>query len=510
MNKYLYRRLVWFSAALVLMLAGSAFGNNGFVASKSSTTKKQISNPVSSKAEKLIDYQNQSFRIINNASTTMADTVLHWDGPNSSGVGDGITQWRGIVVFTPTELNPFVGTHEISEVWAWMRSPLAWDSVLVEVYEGVTINPVGPSTIDLGTMVYSQDITAEITTLDDWTVHTLTAPVPIQNGEIYAAVIFVEQNQASPPAYPLGTDAGPMVAERGGWVWDPTLPNGAQLADFGINFNWNIRMGLSATGGGMNVVNDGGFEMGAGSGAWNEFSSNFGTPLCDIPSCGTGGGTGPHTGDWWCWFGGTSSAETGSVDQDVTIPSGTANLSFYLEIPSGGNQGFMKVIIDSDTLMTVTEADTQTYAIYSQVNMDVSAYADGGIHNLKFFSVTDAGSGVTNFFVDDISLDVVTGIGDPITNTPTDFVLKQNYPNPFNPSTTIVYQLASNANVVLKIYNLTGQEIKALVNERQSAGSQQVVWDGRDYNGHQVASGIYLYRLRAGDLTQTKKMTLLR
>lgn len=268
--------------------------------------------------------------------------------------------------------------------------------------------------------------------------------------------------------------------------------------------------GEDASGSAVEVVNDGGFEMGTGSGAWNEFSSNFGTPLCDVPSCGTGGGTGPHTGGGWCWFGGTTLAETGSVDQDVTIPSGTATLSFFLEIPVGETQGFMKVIIDSDTLMTVTEADTQTYATYSQVNMDVSAYADGSTHNLKFFSITNPGSDVTNFFVDDVSIDVVTGIEDPITNTATDFGLRQNYPNPFNPLTTIAYQLASNDNVVLKIYNLTGQEIKTLVNERQSAGLQQVVWDGKDDSGQEVASGIYLYRLRAGYLIQTKEMTLLR
>lgn len=259
----------------------------------------------------------------------------------------------------------------------------------------------------------------------------------------------------------------------------------------------------------VDVVNDGGFEMGAGSGAWNEFSSNFGTPLCDA-GCGTGGGTGPNTGSWWAWFGGTTAQETGSVDQQVTIPPGTANLSFYLEIPIGATIGFMKVIMDSDTLMTVTQADTQTYATYSQVSMDVSTYADGSSHNLKFFSTTDAGNDVTNFFVDDVVLDVVTDIGDKITVIPSNFELKQNYPNPFNPATTIAYQLPGNTHVVLKIYNFAGQEVKSLVNGRQSAGSQEVVWDGIDDKGNQVASGIYMYRLRAGNYMQTKKMTLLK
>lgn len=510
MKKYIYGKSFFLASVIcTLLLAGAAFADSNFAVSNSSAVKKQISNTATSKAKKATENQNQSFRILNNASTTAADTVLHWDGPNDSGVGDDITQWRGIVVFTPSELNPFVGTHQISEVWAWMRSPIVWDSVLVEIYEGVTITSGSPSTIDLGTMVYSQDITSEITTLDNWTVHTLTSPVPLQSGQIYAAVIFVEQNTAN--QFPLGTDAGPMVQERGGWVWDPTLPNGAQLADFGIDINWNIRMGLTAMGGSsVNVVNDGGFEMGTGSGAWNEFSSNFGTPLCTTSSCGTGGGTGPHSGTWWAWFGGTTDQETGSVDQDVTIPAGTANLSFYLEIPSASTSGFMKVIIDNDTLMTVTDADSQTYATYSQVNMDVSGYADGGTHNLKFYSITNAGSDVTNFFIDDISLDVVTGIDDQIVGVATDFALMQNYPNPFNPSTTLSYQLPGTATVDLKIYNLAGQEIKTLVSETQTAGPHQVVWDGKDEAGRQVASGIYLYRLRAGDMAITKKMTMLK
>jgi len=180
--------------------------------------------------------------IYTGASGILADTVLHWDGPNmGNGIGDGITEWRGIVVFGSPELDPFYGNHEISEAWAWMRSPVAWDSVVVEVYEGVIIEPVGPSTIDLGTLVYSQNITSEITTLDAFTVHTLSSPVPLQSGEIYAISIHIYQITND---FPLGCDNGPMVPLRGGWVWDPTLPNGAQLADFGLNYNWNIRMGL--------------------------------------------------------------------------------------------------------------------------------------------------------------------------------------------------------------------------------------------------------------------------
>jgi subtilisin-like proprotein convertase family protein len=160
------------------------------------------------------------------------------------------------------------------------------------------------------------------------------------------------------------------------------------------------------------VIADGGFEAGTPNPFWNEASSNFGTPICDVVSCGQGGGTGPHAGTYWTWFGGiTGVVETGSMDQNVVIPAGTATLSFYLEIPVADSTGSMNVDIDGNVLFTATEADTGTYATYAPVTLDVSAYADGGSHNVRFSSTTDAGAGPLNFFVDDVVLDVQEGGG---------------------------------------------------------------------------------------------------
>ena len=88
--------------------------------------------------------------------------------------------------------------------------------------------------------------------------------------------------------------------------------------------------------------------------------------------------------------------------------------------------------------------------------------------------------------------------------------LDHNYPNPFNPETVIKYKVNDASSVTLKIYNLIGQEIRALVDEVQSAGSYQIRWDGKDNLGRNVASGIYVYRLRVGEQVEQKKMTLLR
>ena len=93
---------------------------------------------------------------------------------------------------------------------------------------------------------------------------------------------------------------------------------------------------------------------------------------------------------------------------------------------------------------------------------------------------------------------------------PTDYALGQNYPNPFNPSTKIAYSLPEAGPVRLAVYNLLGQEVRLLVDEVKAAGFQAVVWDGRDGRGHAVASGVYLYRLRAGAFTEARKMILLK
>jgi 5'-nucleotidase/UDP-sugar diphosphatase len=93
---------------------------------------------------------------------------------------------------------------------------------------------------------------------------------------------------------------------------------------------------------------------------------------------------------------------------------------------------------------------------------------------------------------------------------PQEFQLLQNYPNPFNPETDISYNLPEDSHVKLTVYNLLGQTVKTLVDEYQSAGSKRVTWDGTDEQGNKVASGVFLYKLQAGTLTDTKKMILMK
>jgi hypothetical protein len=92
---------------------------------------------------------------------------------------------------------------------------------------------------------------------------------------------------------------------------------------------------------------------------------------------------------------------------------------------------------------------------------------------------------------------------------PRELHLEQNHPNPFNPETRINYALSKAGKVVLRIFNLQGQEVRTLVNEFKPAGAFEVLWDGKDNAGRPMSSGTYLYQIEAQGLAQTRKMLLL-
>jgi hypothetical protein len=167
--------------------------------------------------------------------------------------------------------------------------------------------------------------------------------------------------------------------------------------------------------------------------------------------------------------------------------------------------GFQSGIYDSlqvsspasvgDTIQNLVMGDT--------VYVALSAFDDGGYESF----LTEEESII-------VGGDLVGLEGERIVKVPFTYALSQNYPNPFNPMTTIGFEVPRNSSgeveVTLRVYDLRGRLVRTLIEEPREHGTYQVSWDGRDEHGSKAASGIYLYTIRAGDFTSTRKMTLLK
>jgi hypothetical protein len=129
------------------------------------------------------------------------------------------------------------------------------------------------------------------------------------------------------------------------------------------------------------------------------------------------------------------------------------------------------------------------------------------------FAVIPNGSGATNLFaatnVNGVwrrpLSEMINSVRLSLGEIPAHFTLKQNYPNPFNPSTNIIFELPKSSVVRLSVFDILGREVSVLVNERKDAGVHQVKFDGLN-----LASGVYFYRLQAGDFVQSKKLMILK
>ncbi|UCC78235.1 MAG: T9SS type A sorting domain-containing protein [Candidatus Zixiibacteriota bacterium] len=147
-----------------------------------------------------------------------------------------------------------------------------------------------------------------------------------------------------------------------------------------------------------------------------------------------------------------------------------------------------------------THSGTFTYGLQSP---DFNLDAHRSVLELIYDEVKNANSGPQ--YEIRLYLEKMLGI-----TIPDEFILKQNYPNPFNSSTVIEYLIAEKTTVRLTVFNLLGQRVKSLLDAEKSAGVYRIEWDGRDDDGRDVASGIYLYRLESPSGDITRKMVLIR
>jgi hypothetical protein len=181
-----------------------------------------------------------------------------------------------------------------------------------------------------------------------------------------------------------------------------------------------------------------------------------------------------------------------------------------------------KAMINGKPVWQLHEISAQTgHAAQNGLEAHFGLGSASLVDSLMIHWPSDSVSVLSNVAVNrviNVTESIITAVAERTEAVPLKFVLAQNHPNPFNPSTTIKYELAQSAGVKLEIFDMMGRHVRTLVNQRQPAGRYAITWDGRNEQGEALASGVYLYQLRAGDpsagsgrgFVQTRRMALVR
>ena len=143
---------------------------------------------------------------------------------------------------------------------------------------------------------------------------------------------------------------------------------------------------------------------------------------------------------------------------------------------------------------TTVQAATSDIKINATIGSPISGVSQSngfiihGKSNNCCFLISNAVSGITE-----------------VKDIPTQYCLYQNYPNPFNPKTNIKYSITKEGMVTLSVYNMIGQKVSMLVNEKKSPGTYEIIWDANRFS-----SGVYIYYLTSGSYSNSKKLILLK
>ena len=246
---------------------------------------------------------------------------------------------------------------------------------------------------------------------------------------------------------------------------------------------------------------DADLETGAG-GIWNEASSNFGTPLCDVNCGNCGGPCAPQSGAWYAWFGGAGGLnEVGAIDQFLTIPDGSsATLSFYAMIAEGGSESaddVMTVQMDGVDLWSITGADAADYSSYTEVSVSVSFFADGNEHWLNIKGENVSGANV-NMLIDNFTLTVdgadATTVNELI-NKETEVVV---FPNPAVNEVNVQFNQDMRGEATVKIYGTNGQ----VISQETLAEVHATVFT---MDTSELENGLYFLEVQSGEQLVTKR-----
>jgi hypothetical protein len=182
---------------------------------------------------------------------------------------------------------------------------------------------------------------------------------------------------------------------------------------------------------------------------------------------------------------------------DVSIDDGSGACLLDADgLIDGDNDPNPVFYIDSDNEQVVVNG-TDTLKVGDQISFAQGVFTFSfGTHKIELRDLNDVG--------------VVTGVKDDVVARPLNYRLAQNYPNPFNPETRIFFEMPASHQVKVVIYNMLGQQVRTLVDEQMNAGRHTVNWDGLNNQGVRVPTGMYIYRIKAGDFIASKKMMLIK
>lgn len=174
--------------------------------------------------------------------------------------------------------------------------------------------------------------------------------------------------------------------------------------------------------------------------------------------------------------------------------------------------------------VTVSSVNQYDWSIKDESNISclmdddmATMEADNFMSGLVVGLTLETVSGIFNFSFGTYKIQIrdladlgTLSIDDDFDGITREFALYPNYPNPFNPETRIRFQLAKHSDVKLMIYDVLGRKVRTLVSNKMDAGNHVVNWDGLNDQGANVASGMYIYRIKAGDFIDYRKMLLVR
>lgn len=200
----------------------------------------------------------------------------------------------------------------------------------------------------------------------------------------------------------------------------------------------------------------------------------------------------------------------------MMIVSGNSGAAFQYRVNDGGQSDgqtsanikaphWVRLVRKGDSFSGYESSNGTTWTRVADVSIDMNAIIYVGL------PVTSHNDGVIcEALFDNVKLNNTMLSAEKPIEAPSTFKLHQAFPNPFNPETTIQYDLPSAAHVEIVVYDIQGRRVRTLVDEKMDAGSHKVVWEGTNGVGEKVASGLYFYRLHAGDMNAVQKVTMLK